>query len=259
VTQRHEDAILRARDRLIADPGVLAMIVIGSVARGEAHDRSDIDLVIVLTDAAARERASRSELSFKADDLGGGIHVGGGFIDQSFLRDVAERGPEPSRYAFTRARVVFSRVPAIAEVLATIPVYQEAERAGKMVSFVSQLPVHLSYLQLGEYSRNAWLLAQTATELVLFGGRLILAHNRILFPNRKQFMRVLAATPERPDDLITLADALMTGPSIANARRFYDAVMGFQAWPEAPEGPWARFQLDRETNWRDGTAALGDS
>src|SRR5437879_12830929 len=49
-----------------------------------------------------------------------------------------------------------------------------------MKSFVSQLPVHLAYLELGEYSGNAWLLAETAVELVLFGGRLILAHNRIL-------------------------------------------------------------------------------
>jgi predicted nucleotidyltransferase len=259
MTRQHEEAVALARDRLTSDPDVVAMVVIGSVARGEAHDRSDVDLVVVLTEEAARKRAARSELSFRPDDLGTRVHVGGDLVDETFLRDVADRGPEPSRFAFLNARLIFSRSPTIAGILERIPVYQESERAEKMTSFVSQLPVQLSYLELGEYSRNAWLLAQTAVELVLFGGRLILAHNRILFPNRKQFIRVLATAPERPDGVMEMADALMTAPSIANAKRFHDAVMDFHDWPQAPEGPWARFQIDRETNWRAGRAALADS
>jgi len=198
MTREHEEAIALARDRLTPDRDVVAMVVIGSVARGEAQERSDVDVVIVLTEDAARKRAARSELSFRPDDLGTRIHVGGCFVDEGFLRDVADRGPEPSRFAFLNARLVFSRSPAIARVLERIPVYQEAERVQKMTSFASQLPVHLSYLKLGGYSRNAWLLAQTAVELVLFGGRLILAYNRILFPNRKQFIRVLATAPSSP-------------------------------------------------------------
>jgi len=259
MTREHEEAIALARDRLTPDRDVVAMVVIGSVARGEAQERSDVDVVIVLTEDAARKRAARSELSFRPDDLGTRIHVGGGFVDEGFLRDVADRGPEPSRFAFLNARLVFSRSPAIAGVLERIPVYQEAERVQKMTSFASQLPVHLSYLKLGEYSRNAWLLAQTAVELVLFGGRLILAYNRILFPNRKQFIRILATAPEQPEGLMDMADALMMAPSIAKAKRFHDAVMGFRDWPQAPEGAWARFQIDRETNWREGRPALADS
>jgi predicted nucleotidyltransferase len=259
MTRQHEDAIALARDRLMADPDVVALIVIGSVARGDARDGSDVDLVIVLTEDALRQRAARSELSYRPDDLGTRIKIGGGFVDLNFLHDVADRGPEPSRFAFLNARLVFSRSPAIAGVLERIPVYQESERVEKMISFVSQLPVHMSYLALGEYSHNAWLLAQTAVELVLFGGRLILAHNRILFPNRKQFIRVLASAPEQPDGLIGMVEALMTAPSIANAKRFHDAVMDFRDWTQAPEGAWARFQLDRETNWRETRAALADS
>jgi len=56
-----------------------------------------------------------------------------------------------------------------------------------------------------------------------------------------------------------MADALRMAPSIANAQRFHDAVMGFRDWPQAPEGAWARFQIDRETNWREGRPALADS
>lgn len=132
-------------------------------------------------------RVERGQLGFVADDLVPDTHVGGAIVDVAFLYDAAERGPEPARYAFVNARPVFSRVAELDALLSRIPVYPEEERERKMASFASQLPVHLAYLELGEYSDNPWLLAQTSTELVLFGGRLILAHNRMLFPNRKQF------------------------------------------------------------------------
>ena len=255
----HERAIEQLRARYERDPNVLGLIVIGSVARGDAGARSDVDCVLVVTTEEWRRLEARSALSFRADDVMPGGHVGGGIVELVFLLDAADRGPEPTRYAFSSARIVFTRDERIAEVLTRIPVYQERERAEKMKSFVSQLPVHLSYLELGEYSGNAWLLAETAVELVLFGGRLILAHNRILFPNRKQFIRALAAAAEKPDGIVDLAQDLMRAPSIARAKLFYDAVMGFRDWPVPTEGHWARFQIDRETNWRRGPTALADS
>ena len=42
-----------------------------------------------------------------------------------------------------------------------------------MESFASQLPVHFSYLELGEFSDNAYILNETAVQMALFGGRLL--------------------------------------------------------------------------------------
>lgn len=252
-------AIERLRDRYGDDPDILAVVVIGSVARGEARPDSDVDCVFVVAEDERARRAERGEVGIDADDLGDGTHVGGQFVDMRQLRETAERGPEPARYAYTDAIVVASRVPELAAVVAAIPVYPERERAEKMTSFVSQLPVHLSYLQLAELSRNEWLLAQTAVELVLFAGRLILAHNRLLFPNRKQFLAQLERAPLKPAGFVPLARELSARPSMALARRFYDAILAFADWPEPPEGHWGRFIRDRETNWRQGPPALADS
>ncbi|KAI9011842.1 hypothetical protein DFJ74DRAFT_710755 [Hyaloraphidium curvatum] len=252
----HRSALERIVRRFQADPDALALIVVGSVARGDARPDSDVDAYLVVTD----ERFADGRREWNADDLcdwHGGT-AGGPIVDLGFLRDAAERAPEPLRYAFTNAFVAFSRVPDLQELLDRIPVYQGRERAGKLAGFAGQLPVHLAYLRLGEYSRNAYLLAEPAVELVLYGGRLILAHNRMLYPGRKWFMRELARAPVKPEAMVRLAEELLAAPSIARAEAFCGAVLGFAAWPQPPEGATARFRRDREDHWRSGAPPLAD-
>lgn len=247
------------RRRCADDPRIEALVVIGSTARGEALAGSDVDCAFVLSREEREERAARGELGMHGAAAEGRVPFGGEFTDIDVLRLTAERGPEPARFAFTGAIVALSRTPGLASVLARIPVYPEAERDEKMKSFVSQLPVHLAYLKHAVYAKKEWLLAETAVELVLFAGRLILAENRMLFPNRKQFMAALERAPRKPDGFVELARELSARPSIELAQRFYDGVMSFADWPTPAEGHWARFSRDRETNWRSGRAALADS
>lgn len=247
------------RRRCADDPRIEALVVIGSTARGEALAGSDVDCVFVLEQDDRGQRALRGELGRHGAASDGRVAFGGEFSDLEMLRLTAERGPEPARFAFTEAIVAFSRIPDLASVLSAIPVYPEAEREEKMRSFVSQLPVHLAYLKHAVYSKKEWLLAQTAVELVLFGGRVILADNRILFPNRKQFMATLERAPRKPEGIVSLASELSARPSIPLAQRFHDSVMSFADWPTPTEGHLARFIKDRETNWRTGRPALADS
>lgn len=256
----HQRAIARIIERVRADPDVLALVIIGSVARGDATAGSDLDGYLILTDTAYQARQAAALSAWSATELcdwPGGT-AGGLAVDLAMLSDAAERGPEPARYAFTGAFAPFSRVPNLDALLQRIPAYPEHERTEKLISFASQLPVHLAYLRLGEYSDNPYLLAETAVEIVLFGGRLILAHNRMLYPNRKWFMRELARAPERPPGLVGLAERLLRTPSIAHAQAFCDTVLNFAPWPRPPEGTMARFQRDRELHWRSGTAPLAE-
>jgi hypothetical protein len=149
-------------------------------------------------------------------------------------------------------------VPDLAALISRIPVYSERERTEKMIGFASQLPVHFAYMQLADYSQNPYLLAETAVELVLFGGRLLLAHNRILYPGRKWFMRQLECAPQKPAGLLALATDLLRHPGIAPAETFCAAIAAFNDWPQAPEGAMARFQRDRELLWRIGIPPLAD-
>ena len=49
---------------------------------------------------------------------------------------------------------------------------------------------------------DKYLLTRAVGDLVLYGGRLILAHNEVLYPYHKFLMTELERAPEKPDDLI---------------------------------------------------------
>ncbi|MDP9353668.1 MAG: nucleotidyltransferase domain-containing protein [Chloroflexota bacterium] len=258
--ESHRLIVERITQRYRSDPDVLALIVIGSVARGEAHERSDVDVLVILTDEAYARYQASDVPPLSAEELAGKHHdARPGVRDKAYLRAAAERGPEPTRFAFVQAMVPFSRDPEIEPLLAAIPTYPEHEREGKLASFASQLPVHLSYLYLGDYSENPYILADSAHELALFGGRLILAHNRFLFPGRKHFLSQLERAPQKPDRFLWLMRRLLRQPCIPTAEAFCEAVMSFQPWPHPAEGHGARYVQDRDLAWLHQPPALGES
>lgn len=257
----HRRTIERLTERYRSDPHVLALYVIGSVARGEAHELSDVDAGIVVTDDEYAHRQATGEILLDAGDPSGepGSEASVAVADIGYLRAAADHAPEPTRFAFQQALVVFTRQPEIDRLIAAIPTYPEHERTEKLASFAAQLPVHLSYLVLADYSENPYLLVDTAHELALFGIRLILAHNRLLYPGRKQLLRQLERAPEKPERFDWLLRRMLRQPSIPTAAAFCDAVLSFRAWPQPPEGPTARYLRDRDLAWLHHPPSLAES
>ncbi len=257
----HQQALDYLKDQQQADAQVLGVIVIGSIARGEAWEDSDVDFLVVVDQEAFKERSAVGQLGFHevlhADQYK--VELNGGLINMDYLHEMDRRGPEPARFSFKNARVLFDREADLNDLIPRLAVYPENERTEKMISFSSQLPVHFSYMELADYSQNAYLLAQTAVEIVLFDGRLILAHNRMLYPNRKLFMREFEHAPEKPGGIIPLAENLLRRPGIPTAHAFYDSILTFRAWPQPPEGVMSRFVRDRDNFWLNGMAPLGES
>jgi len=71
-------------------------------------------------------------------------------------------------------------------------------------------------------------------------------------------MTVLDRAPDRPVNLMALADQLLEMPSKAHADAFCDAIFSFTDWPEPAEGWPSRFMRDTEWAWREGRTAIGD-
>ncbi len=257
--QHHKKAIEKLTESLKEDERYLAVIITGSVAKGEERDDSDIDFILVVSDEEYKKRKRRNRIIFydtQYCDYPGG-YVDGKIVNLQFLRTVAERGSEPARDAFRDAWIAFSKIPELEEILNKIPVYQKDEKAEKIQSFLAQFEIANSYIGEAERRKDRYLLIRAATDLVLFGGRLILAHNEIIYPYHKLFMNALKRAPEKPEKLIELIDALLDEPSSKNALAFYEVIKSFKKW-RIRGLPNVQFMIDTELAWIEGKPYVGD-
>jgi hypothetical protein len=214
----------------------------------------------VATDAEYARRAAAHDYAIYAPDMCDyeGGYADGKVIDLAFLRDVAAQGSEPARAAFVGAILAYARLPELGDLLAEIVTYPEAAHSAKIQSFFAQVQAWQWYVGEAEKRDNRYLLLHTTAQLVLFGGRMILAHNRVLYPYHKWFMTAVERAPEKPDQCMALIDRLLHEPSKAHADAFCEALFAFTAWDQPPEGWPARFMQDTEWAWRTGHVPLPD-
>lgn len=256
----HEESIRRITAHFEAKPEVEALLLGGSIAHGFAREDSDVDVMIVVSDELYEQRFHSGRLTYLNFEL---CTYPGGFVDgkylrRAFLEQVAERGSEPARFAFQDARVLFSRVGGLEELVAAAARYPADGRPERMRRFHAQLEAWHWYAHEALKRDNRYLLGTAVSKLVLFGGRLILAHNEVLYPYHKWFLEVLRRVEDRPPDLFGLIDAIHADPNAATVTAFFQTVRDFAPWPALEAGWGAQFVLDSELNWLAGPAPVDD-
>ncbi len=257
----HKQAIDRLVDSVKDDPDFLAVIVGGSIAKGVARDNSDVDVYLVITDEAhARCKAEDRLFYFNRDfcDYPGG-YIDGKLVKASFVEDAAERGSEPTRYSFTGSRVAYSKIPGLEEVVRRIPVYPEQNRERNLQDFYAQVLLYGNYFAPQAIDQgNRYMLAYAAANLVLFASRMILAHNRMLFPCHKSLGASVAIAPDKPDGFERLALEVLEEPTKDRIRALVDAISKFRDWGIDYGQAVSRFMEINEWNWIDAPPPIYD-
>lgn len=256
----HEEAIQRLVAQFQTVAEVDAVLLGGSIAHGFALPGSDIDLLIVVSDQEYDDRLRDGRLQFFDNTVCSyeGGYAEGKYMGPMMLQRLALAGSEPARFAFMDARVLLSRVGWLDEVLAAIARYPVEHKADRLRRFYAQFEAWHWYAHEGLKLHDPYLLNLAVAKLVLFGGRLILAHNEVLFPYHKWFLRVLERTAHKPAGLLECIAALQRRPSAETIGAFYQVVADFRAW-EVPDVGWAnQFMLDSELNWLTGAVAIDD-
>ena len=256
----HERAIAHATTLLRRDPEVRALLLGGSIAHGFESPASDVDLLIVVADEDydARMREGRVQwATAEACEWPGG-YVEGKYLCPRFLAEVAHAGSEPARFAFQHARVLFSDVGDLAETLRDVVRYPVEQKADRIRRFHAQFEAWHWYGHEALKRNDRYLLGLAIARTVLFGGRMILAHNERLHPYHKWFLTVLEQAPARPPDLMKRIAALHDEPSQATLLGLWAAVKNFRSW-EGADQPWAvQFMRDSELNWLGGSTPIDD-
>lgn len=254
----HQQALDRITASFSADPNVLGILLVGSIAHGFACPDSDVDIMLVVSDAQHAERAEAGTLTDFNLDL---CSYDGGYVDIKYvcpglMARVGADGSEPARFAFEGAQMAFSRDARIAQLLTRIARYPIERKVDNLRRFFAQLKAWRWYCDEAHKHDNRYLLSRAVNNLILFGGRLVLAKNETLYPSHKWFLRVLAAVEQKPEGIVDMIGEILASPEIAAISRFYDAICGFDDWPDAN---WShQFMMDSELNWITGHTPVED-
>lgn len=256
----HSQSIQNVKEYFERDPEVLALLLSGSIAHGFQSLTSDVDIMIFVSEADYQKRFQTGQLHFFNRDLctyeGGYVH--GKYLSLNFVKQVLEKGSEPARFAFEGSQVLFSRVEGFAEGVCKIAEYPASEKANCIKRFYAQFEAWHWYCGEALGRGNRYLLGTAVSKLILFGGRLILTHNELLYPYHKWFLKVLEGAKDKPADLIDCIQALTESPTAENIKTFYEKVKTFQPWSDNPYSWPVQFLLDSELNWMDGKTPVDD-
>ena len=260
IRDHHQRAIDRLADAYRDDPEFRALLIGGSIAKGYARDDSDVDFLIVATDEAFERRLAERDLFINRTDLcdyQGGF-VDGKIINLAFLKDLADKGNEPSRAAFEGAFAAYSHIPELDTLLQRIPVYPEAGHDARIRAFYSMAFIQHWLIHEAERHGNGYTVMRAASQLALFSGRLILAHNRRLFPYHKWLPRTLESVPDKPEDLMNRFNKLLEEPDGEHATALFESVRNFHDWGVTDLEAYTWFMTDVEWSWMSDATPIED-
>ena len=247
----HAETLRRTKEFFSKDPKVVGLLLAGSLAHGFQSAESDVDVMIVVSDEDHRERMRTDGTCFFSRELctyeAG--YVDGKYTSAGFLRDVAARGSEPARFAFQDVQVLFCQDPTLPELLKEVARYPVAEQSERIWRFQAQFEAWNWYTGEALKRGNLPLLRTAVAKLTLFGGRIVLAHNQLLYPYHKWFLRVLESAPEKPPSLLSEITGLAANPTREAIEQFGRTIREFRPW-QISHATWpAQFMQDSEVNW----------
>ena len=260
IRDHHRRAVDRLADAYRDDRRFLGLIIGGSVAKGYARADSDVDFMIIAADDEFERRLAARDLFINRSDLTDyeGGYVDGKIINLAYLEDVAETGNEPSRAAFQGAFAAYSHVDGLDALLERIPVYPEVGHDERVRAFYCMAFMQHWLIHEAERHGNRYTLTRGASQLALFAGRLILAHNRQLFPYHKWLPKALEAVRDKPDDLTDLIDRLLAEPCGKHATALFERLRDFRDWGVSDLEAYTWFMTDVEWSWMSGKAPIED-
>jgi hypothetical protein len=251
--QHHQDTIDRFVNRYRQDENVLAILIGGSIAHGFAKPDSDVDALIIVSEPEHARRKQLNKLAFSIRDPEICTYEGG-YVDCKvatlpFLETIAEQGSDAARYAFKDAKVVFSRVGDLSELLARVTRFNDAEQASRRHRFVCQLLAWKWYFSEAVKKDSDYLRHLATQKVMLFSCRLVLNENRMLYPYHKWLLNETQRASLKPRTFDESLSRIGNAPTLDLVNAFVAEVLEFVKLGEKDVDWPNQFLADSEFNW----------
>ncbi len=250
--EHHEKSTENLMGYFKGDEAVLAIVLGGSVAKGCERPDSDLDAIIVVTDEKYADLEKSNRLS---ECIEGYCTYKGGYFDikyctVQYLRTLAQRGSEPSRNAFVSAKCLYSKNPEINDLIPQIGVFQKNLKEEKLFSFYSALSLNNGYFWRVSQN-NIYLRHKAAADIVLFGFRLLLQDNEVLFPCHKALLQTVKSLKNKPENIVEKANAFLSQLTDETREDFASSIKKFISYtpPADFSAILSRFIDDNELWW----------
>lgn len=218
----HRESIEKLKEYFMPMKGLIAIVLDGSVVKGNARADSDIDALIVVTEETYRALEQQNRL---AEVITGHCTYEGGYFDvkyktKAILERAANCASEPTRSAYVKAQVLYSEDDEIASLIERIAAYPVHEQEDKVKCFNANLQLNRGYFLHCVKEENAYMRAHLAQEIVYSVYRLILAENRVLFPCNRRLEETVRSCPHLPADILELGAAFLREITVERCEAF---------------------------------------
>ena len=253
--RHHEETIATYAATVATEPEVLALLVVGSVARGTERATSDVDVYLVVADdafAAAQSARRVAYIDAKAATYDSYVDIK--LASPRYLERAVAHADDPTRASFLDARIVFDHTGSMAATVARIVTLPDDFWERRVHAYRCQARLYGGYFLKQAHERNdRFLLQHSAVHLCFAVGRVALAVNRTLFQGQKYLATTLSELADLPDGLVDAWHGVLADPAPDSAAVLTDMVDAWQGGPLTLEDTLSTFIIDNELAWLNGT------
>ncbi|MDO4740739.1 MAG: nucleotidyltransferase domain-containing protein [Eubacteriales bacterium] len=250
--QHHIDSIEKMKEYYAGMEGLIALVLGGSVAKGNERPDSDLDGMLIVTDEVFEQRRAAGKT---AECVRGECTYPEGYFDmkymtKDYIKAAASHASEPTRNSFIGARVLLSRDPEIDELVPKIGLFQTQEREDKMISFYGDYLLNHNYF-IRACKVDGYMRVHAVGEILYSIYRMILQENEILFPCNRRLEETVAKAPLKPERIIELGRAAAEKMDDDSIEAFANAYFGWTKYPLPQDKsiPHSRYVTDYEQWW----------
>ena len=253
--EQQERALAAYVDSVRDDPSTLAVIVVGSVAQQRERVDSDVDVYLVVDDErfAAETDAGRFAWVDRWDLDYPGSYIDIKLASLAYLATAAERADDPTRASFLQARIAFSRIDGLDEILARITTLPDDVWDERVRSYVAQAHLYGGYFLRQAVERgDEFLRRHAGLHLTLAAARAALAAGRVMLPGPKYISKLVRAVPT-PDGFVAAWERAVAEPDMESGSALLTMIDAWLGAGMTPDEALSTFIRDNELPWLRGT------